>query len=592
VAAGLAVSLAAAAFALGCGSESKPGPVAPAVAPEASVPWYVADDKFAVTATYENGEAADRYAILESLGGGVGVLDFDRDGHLDLFFPGGGGFGGADLRQILGRPPKLYSRSHSPTDVTADAGLATLAGGQPWFYTHGVAVADYDRDGWPDLLVTGYGRVALFHNEPGGKLGRHFRDVTAEAGLLGPHFWSTSAAFGDLDGDGWPDLYLCQYADWSNGNDPPCPGYYPGIARDVCPPAKFAARPHALFRNRGDGTFEDVTAAAGLRVDRPDRDYGKGLGVVFADVDGDGKPDIYVANDTTDNFLYLNRSTPGRLSFEDRGVELGVARDGTGMANGSMGVDTADYDGTGRQSIWVTNYENEFHALYQNRGEVNGRTRFHFATSAAGLAAIGPTFVGFGTAFVDVDSDGWEDIVINNGHVMRRSTKGNVAQRPILFHNVPRVGGPGRGFADLRDRAGEYFARSHRGRGLAVADLNDDGTPDLVFVNTNEPAEVLLGVKHPSNHWLGVELAPRGHADPVGAKLELRVGDRTLTRFQVAGRSYLSSSDPRRLFGLGPDAAVGRLTVTWPSGEPRVEHWDALAADRYHRLAQGAGVPK
>ena len=317
--------------------------------------------------------------------------------------------------------------------------------------------------------------MALFHNEPDEAGGRRFREVTKAAGLLGPHFWSTSAAWGDLDGDGYPDLYLCQYVDWSNDNDPTCPGYYPGILRDVCPPAKFAARPHALYRNRGDGTFEDVTAAAGLRTDRTDRDYGKGLGVLLVDVDLDGRADIYVANDTTDNFLYLNRSTPGQLRFEDRGLESGVARDGNGMPNGSMGLDAADYDGSGRPALWVTNYENEFHALYRNREMSGGELHFTFATPAAGLSVVGREFVGFGTAFVDVDSDGWEDIVVSNGHVMRHSTKNNIAQRPLLFRNVPRS--DGRGFVDARELAGGYFSTVHRGRGLAVADLDNDGRP-------------------------------------------------------------------------------------------------------------------
>src|SRR5438128_1853817 len=252
-----------------------------------------------------NGEEAGHYAILESLGGGVALFDYDGDGLLDIFLTGGGYFDGPDKKQIQGHPCKLYKNlgGWKFQDVTKEVGLDGIA-----FYTHGAAVADYDRDGWPDLLVTGYGRVALFHNEPDGAGGRRFREVTAAAGLLGSHFWSTSAAWGDLDGDGYPDLYLCQYVDWSNDKDPTCGGYYPGIPRDVCPPAQFASRPHALYRNRGDGTFENVAAAAGLRTDRADRDYGKGLGVLLVDVDRDGRADVYVANDTTDNFLYLNRS--------------------------------------------------------------------------------------------------------------------------------------------------------------------------------------------------------------------------------------------------------------------------------------------
>ncbi len=577
---------------VGCGGRGTSTPAVPSSPPTTPV---VVDHWFrdvtteaGVSATFRNGEEADRYAILESLGGGAAVLDFDGDGLLDIFFAGGGRFDGTDKKQIVGLTPKLYRNlgGWKFQDVTDAIGLNTLADGKPWFYTHGAAVADYDRDGWPDLLVTGYGRLALFHNESDGKGGRRLREVTAEAGLLGPHFWGTSAAWGDLDGDGYPDLYVCQYVNWSNENDPACPGYFPGIVRDVCPPAKFESRPHALFRNRGNGTFENATATAGLRTDRPDKDYGKGLGVVLADLNGDGRPEIYVANDTTDNFLYQNKSTPGVLKFDDIGLVSGVARDGGGMANGSMGTDVADFDGSGHASVWVTNYENEFNALYQNRGMQDGRIRFRFATPMAGLSVLGPAFVGFGTAFLDVDSDGWEDIAISNGHVMRHNPKGNIAQRPILFRNVPRD--TGRGFSDARSSAGEYFATTHRGRGLAVADLDNDGHPDLIFTHLNEPARVLRN-EAPAAHWLGVALAGKDHRDVIGARVVLDAAGRTRTHFFTSGRSYLSSSDPRRLFGLGDVDKVGRLTVYWPSGEPRVEHWDALPIDRYHKLEQGKG---
>jgi hypothetical protein len=545
--------------------------------------------KAGIDHTYRNGEEADRYAILESLGGGVAVLDYDGDGLPDLFFPGGGYFDGPDKKQICGLPGRLYKNlgGWRFRDVTAEAGLDRLAGGRAWFYAHGVAVGDYDRDGWPDLLVTGYGRVALLHNEPDGKGGRRFREVTADAGLLGPHFWSTSAAWADLDGDGFPDLYLCQYVDWSNDNDPPCEGYHAGVPRDVCAPGRFGSRPHALFRNRGDGTFENVTKSAGLRCDRPDKEYGKGLGVVVADIDGDGRPDVYIANDTGDNFLYLNRSTPGRIRLKENGLELGVARDNNGVMNGSMGVDAADFDGSGRPSVWVTNYENEFHALYLNRSS-GSRLLFTFHTAAAGLGAIGPKYVGFGTAFLDVDRDGWEDIVIANGHVMRHTAHNNLSQRPILFRNTERKGE--RYFVDASGEGGAYFRGEHRGRGLAVADLDNDGRPDLVFVPVNGPVTLLRNVTAPDRRWLGVELVGEAGRDVAGARLTLEAAGRKLVRFAKGGGSYLSSSDRRVLFGLG-DAAPGRLTVDWPSGTPRREHFDGLAPDRYHRVRQGGGRP-
>src|SRR5262249_1203760 len=233
--------------------------------------------------------------------------------------------------------------------VTKEVGLD-----QPLFYSHGAAAADYNNDGWPDLLVTGWGRLALFRNEPDAKGGRRFVEVTREAGLTDDP-WGTSAAWADLDGDDYPDLYVCHYVDWSWVNHPRCAGYSPAFERDVCPPKAFAALPHKLYLNNRDGTFTDVSKEAGLRVERSDQEYGKGLGVLLVDVNGDRKPDIYVANDTVDNFLYLNESTPGKLRFQEVGVSAGVARDDNGVPNGSMGVDAADYDGTGRPSIWVTN---------------------------------------------------------------------------------------------------------------------------------------------------------------------------------------------------------------------------------------------
>jgi hypothetical protein len=559
--------------------------------PADMTPGYFRDvtSESGVNMVYRNGEDAGRYAILESLGGGVAVFDYDGDGLPDLFFPGGGYFDGPDKRNVKGYPPKLYKNLGGMQfqDVTAEVGLNALADGEPWFYSHGVAVADYDRDGFPDLLMTGYGRVALWRNEAGRDGNRRFREVTKEAGLLGTHFWSSSAAFGDLDGDGLPDLYLCQYVNWSNENDPACGGYFPGIPRDVCPPKAYDSVPHSLYRNNGDGTFTDVTAAAGLRTDRPDRNYGKGLGVLFVDVDGDGKPDIYVANDTTDNFLYLNRSQPGQLQFEDKGDALGVHRDAKGIANGSMGVDAADYDGSGRPSLWMTNYENELHALYRNQFN-NGRMFFTYATSAAGLAAIGPRFVGFGTAFLDVNLDGWEDIVINNGHVMQHHPKDFVKQPPILFLNTERDGR--RYFVEDSAAAGPYFNNHHRGRGMAVGDLDNDGRPDLIFCNTNDPAALLRHEGFSDRNWLGIELLAKDHNDTTGARLTLDVDGRKLVRFALRGRSYLSHCDQRFLFGLGESGSPGRLTVEWPSGSPRIEHFDGLTPQKYHKLKQGTGI--
>src|SRR5262245_18501003 len=294
--------------------------------------------------THRNGEEAGHATILESLGGGVALLDYDGDFLLDVFLTGGGYFDGPDKKVIKGHSCKLYKNlgGFKFKDVTAEVGLDSLADGEPWFYTHGCAVADYDNDGWPDLLVTGYGRLALCHNVPDGKGGRRFEEVTRQAGLT-DSLWSTSAAWADLDGDGLPDLYVCHYVNWSWENNPPCKDFRDQKLPDVCSPKVFLGLPDALYHNNGDGTFTEVSAEAGLRVPRPDaayarlthlshearewlrradreKDYGKGLGVLIADLDDDGRPDIYVANDTSGNFLYLNR---GGGRFEEVAHERG-----------------------------------------------------------------------------------------------------------------------------------------------------------------------------------------------------------------------------------------------------------------------------
>ncbi len=535
-----------------------------------------------VAFTNRNGEESNHFTLLESLGGGVALLDYDGDGLLDVFVVGGGSFGGTDGREITGHACKLYRNlgNWKFQDVTAAVGLDAST-----FYSHGCAVADYDCDGWPDLLVTGHGRLALFHNESDGKGGRRFVEVSRAAGL-DDVAWSTSAAWADLDGDGYPDLYVCHYVNWSWATHRTCQGDHPSVRREVCPPRFFEGVPHALYRNNRDGTFTNVSKEAGLRQG-PD-DAGMGLGVVIVDVNHDRRPDIYAVNDTTRNFLYVNRSTPVRLRFEEVGVAGGVALGGHARPDGCMGVDAADYDGSGRPSLWVTTFEHERHALYRNEG--NGDSPlFRYVTSEAGIGALGPWYVGFGTGFLDVDNDGWEDLVIANGHVRRQPTRAPLRQRPVLLRNTG-----GRTFKDMTVEGGAYFQEAHRGRGLVVGDLDNDGQPDLVISHLNE-APVLLanrprGAQAPKNHWLGLRLLGRNHRDVAGARVVAEVGKRRLTRFVKGGGSYLSSGDRRLLFGLREAKQVDRVTVYWPWGQE--QHWDALPVDRYWNLAEGLAVPQ
>jgi hypothetical protein len=557
--------------------------------------------------TYRNGEEAGQATLLEGLGGGAALIDYDKDGLLDIVFTSGGQID--QKQQVSGHPLKIYKNlgNWQFRDVTAEVGLD-----QPVFYTHGCAVADYDRDGWPDLLITGWGRVVLYHNEPDGKGGRRFVDMTEKAGLTGVT-WGTSAAFADLDGDGFPDLYICQYADRSSE------AFYssrkPGERgpAEVSPPLLFRALPHKLFHNQGDGTFKDVSKEAGLRVPRAEQDYdqlfwldkdardrlrdadkpqkqdyGKGLGVVIVDVNGDGKPDIYVANDTTDNFLYLNRSEKGHIRLEEVGVAAGVARGPHGQALASHGLAVGDPLNTGRPALFVAAAETE-HLLYLNEC-VGAKEQFRGLGQVAGTLSYGQLGAGWGTGFLDLDHNGWQDLAVSGGHRLLTPLGGGTREQPpLLLHNRGTLMGLKQPYEDITRQGGAYFQTVHRGRGVAFGDLDNDGQTDLVLCHLNEPA-VLLKNEAPAQgrRWIGVELVGKDHRDVVGAKVQVDVDDLRLhlTRFTTGGGSYASASDPRHVFGLGEfEGEQVTVTVSWPLGE--TQSWDGLTVGHYWKLAEG-----
>lgn len=563
--------------AVGCSSAAPPPPPTATVGggrPDVAAGSELFRDVTAETGidfTYRNGEEAGHYAIIESLGGGVALFDYDRDGLVDVFLPAGGLYEGKSVR---GHPCRLYRNlgGWKFRDVTADAGLSG-----PWAYTHGAASFDYDNDGWPDLLVTGYNRLSLWHNVPADG-GRKFVDVTAAAGLT-DNLWSTSAGWGDLDGDGFADLYVAHYGDWGFETNHPTDCTYDGKTRDVCQPRRFKPLPHTVYRNNGNGTFTDATTGLKLRTD------GKGIGVLVVDVNLDGRPDVYVANDTDDNFLYMNRGAkPGELRLEEVGLLASVARDDRGVANGSMGLDAGDYDGSGKPSIIVTNYENELPALYQNK-MAQGREWFTFATPASGLGAVGGLYVSWGVAFADVDRNTWEDVVIVSGHAIRfPAAKFGRQQRPMLALNAN-----GR-FTPAAARGGPYFQTTHNARGVAVGDLDNDGRLDAVVCHLNEPVAVLRNVAPDGPHWLGFDLRRKGNADLVGTRVVVETDGRTQTRFVKGGASYASTNDRRLLFGLGASGRVEKAVVVWPDGSK--QEFPGVAADSYHVIEQGTDLHK
>lgn len=488
--------------------------------------------------TYRNGEEAGHFAILESLGGGVAVADFDRDGVQDIVFPGGGGYGEGE--QIQGAAPGLFRqiRTLRFANVTAHAGLEHAP-----HYSHGAAAADFDNDGFPDLLVTGYGGLLLFRNAGDGT----FEEVAGPAGL-DDALWSTSAAWGDLNRDGVLDLYVGHYVNWSFANHPRCDGPMPE-ARDVCPPRNFEGLSDICYLANGDGTFRDASAEVGLESG------GKGLGVVIADVDLNGHVDVYVGNDTVPNFLYQNDGN-GRLV--ETGLASGSSVNERGTPDGSMGVDIADYNQDGLPDIWVANYERESFALYRN--ESGGF--FRHVSQPTGITATRGLFVGWGTAFFDADRDGDEDILASNGHVIRYPVAAPLRQTPLFFENLQ-----GERFVNVAPAAGDYFVAPHMGRGLAIGDLDDDGDIDAAFSHSNEPVAVVLN-ESPPRHWLGIRListsSPR---TPIGAVVQLvDASGRAQMRQVKGGGSYASTSDSRLHWGLGDAETVATVSIRWPSG--------------------------
>lgn len=489
-----------------------------------------------------NGQEAGHLAILETLGAGVALVDFDADGTLDIFAIGGGQFD--QTPAPVGLPTGLF-RQVEPwrfEDRADRAGCRAVP-----FYAHGAAVADFDNDGFRDILVTGYHGLELFQNLGDGT----FIPVAHRAGLTSDR-WSTSAAWADINGDGMLDLYVVNYVDWSFAKHPECDFFG---KRDVCAPKSFEAQSDVLWLSRGDGSFEDFSERAGLQSG------GKGLAVLAADLDVDGDVDLYVANDTTPNLFYRN---DGAGHFTEVGIRSGTALGEGGEADGSMGVDVCDFNLDGLPDLWVSNYENQTYALYRN----DGHGLFQHVSSVSGISAVGRLFVGFGTAAADFDLDGDEDLIATNGHVMRTTSIAPHLQRALLFENLG-----GGHFREVAETAGSFFGAGHMGRGLAVGDLDGDGDVDVVISHMNEPLAVLENRSTGKLTATTVRLiGSKSARDAVGARLLVPLeGQQQTVRLVKSGGSYLSTSS-YDIAGLATSAPQS-LRVAWPSSnQEHVEH--------------------
>ena len=504
---------------------------------------------------HENAMSARRH-LPETVGPGCAFFDYDNDGWMDLYLVNSG-------RSDFYAPPgplrnALYrnGRDGTFTDVTDEAGVA---GGR---FGMGIVVADYDGDGWQDLYVTNYGPNYLYRNNGDGS----FSDVAESAGVLAPG-WSTSGVWFDYDGDGSLDLFVCSFVRYDRSLSRRC---FDRLRKRTyyCLPTLFDPTPSHLFRNDGNGRFTDVSRESGI-AGHP----GKAFGVVATDVNNDGHLDLYVANDTVADFLFVNQ---GNGTFREMGLWAGIAFDDGGKPRSGMGVDATDYDGDGRQDLFVSNIDHEVFSLYRNQGDLT------FTDEAADIGKLTWLLSGWGLRFFDADNDGDEDLFLANGHpddMVEEFRPGLAYREPLLyFENVN-----GR-FRDRSRGSGDVFSRSFSARGLATGDLDNDGDPDVMVTDNGGPPLLLLNRGGNRNGWLGLDLVPRPGHTAVGAVITWSAGGVKRRRLKRGGGSYLSASDPREILGLGPSDSLDWVEIQWPSGaKTRLK---SLPPNRYHKITE------
>jgi len=575
-----AIALGAAALSAGAGTSSPPKKIPakkPTATPAKSGAKAISQPKdLFVDVTRASGidfqltcGSKEKLYILETQCGGAAAFDYDNDGWMDILLIDGSTI--EDYRAGRCHPPRLYRNQHDGTflDVSAKSGLNFCG----WGY--GVAVGDFDNDGWEDVYITGFHGSALYHNNHDGT----FTDVTAKAGVANAERWGTSASFGDYDNDGKLDLYVANYVELDIndlpkfGDGPFC--QYRGIPVN-CGPRGLKGERDRLYHNNGDGTFTDVTEKLGI-----DQGSYYGLGVLWLDYDKDGCLDLYVANDSSPSLLYHNNCKGG---FTEVGAEAGVAYSSDGREQAGMGIDAADYDRDGWPDIVKTNFSDDSNNLYHN--DHNGE--FTDAAGASGIGSISIPYLGFGAKFLDFDNDGWPDLFIANGHVdpqvKGQSFGVGYAERPFLFHNLKN----GK-FEEVGQQAGAAFRQKYVGRGALVADFWNRGRQDLLMTNLDGSPVLLRNEATAPGHWIQIKtIGTKSNRDGYGARVEITADGATRSAEVRAGSSFESSSDPRLHFGLGSATSIESIVIRWPSGQ--VDKLAPEGPDQELVIAEGIGI--
>ena len=518
-----------------------------------------------ISFSHDNAASPEKY-LIETMGAGCAWIDYDQDGLLDLYL-----VNGTATKLYTPKRPLRSALYHNNgdgtfTDVTERAGV-----GAEGLFGMGVAVGDFNNDGFPDLFVLGYGRCILYRNNGDGT----FTDITARSGVENHGRWASSAAWFDYDNDGRLDLIVANYVDWSPENNFYCGDRGPGL-RSYCHPDVYKGTPPTLYHNNGDGTFTDVSVSSGIGL-KP----GNGLGVVTFDYDGDGWQDIFIANDSMPNFLFRNKKNG---TFEEVGYLAGVAVSGDGQAEAGMGVDAADLTGNGQMDLVVTHLDLQLARLYRNKG--SGVFDDETVRSKIGNATY--HLSGFGTRFFDYDNDGARDLFIANGHVLDNvqlyRSDARYLEPKLMFRNT----GSGL-FENVSDRLGADFQLARASRGVAVGDYDNDGDLDILVNNNGEAPQLFRNDGGNANHWLSILLiGTRSNRDGVGARVKVSAGALTQFDQKKGGMSYQSAQDPRLHFGLGSHSMIDSLEIDWPSGaKTKLEN---IKADQIVAIQEGTGI--